>query len=405
MSSSISFSDIQAARNRIAPYIRRTPFLPFDVLNLRKKTQIFLKCEFLQKTGSFKIRGAANCILENISQAKKAGVICASAGNHAQGVAAISHYLGIKSTVVMPVSSPGIKILNTQRWGSKVELVGEIFDESYDHARELAKKEGSLFIHPFNDPLIMAGQGTIGLELLEEPDFQGVEAVLLSIGGGGLMCGVATALRAKHPKLKIYGVTAKNAPSAYMALKNKKAADHAVTFTLADGVATKRTEESMMKHLTSLVDDVFSISEDSLAHAISLLAEHAKMVVEGAGALPIAALLEDLVPEKKIAAVLSGGNIDLPALSHVLQRGLVEQGRLVRMTIKIIDRPGGLHALTKILAERRANILQVFHQRTSLNTAMGETEVEIDIETRGHEHTTEIIDALTQNGFRVTRAS
>ncbi len=219
------------------------------------------------------------------------------------------------------------------------------------------------------------------------------------------MTGIATALRAKMPKLKIYGVTAKNAPSAYNAIKEKKASDHAVTFTLADGVATKRTEESMVNALTPLVDDVFSLSEESIAHAISLLAEHAKMVVEGAGALPVAALLEDLIPEKKVAVVLSGGNIDLPALSHVLQRGLVEQGRLVRLNIKIMDRPGGLHSLTKILAERRANILQVFHQRTSLNTAMGETEVEIDIETRGHDHTSEIIDALVNNGFRVTRAS
>lgn len=405
MAPPFQFSDVELARRRIAPYIRRTPFLSFDFLQLEKKLDVWLKCEQLQRTGSFKIRGAANCILENITQAKKSGVIAASAGNHAQGVAAICHSLGIKSVIVMPVPTPGIKIQHTQRWGAEVKLVGAMYDESYEHAMELSKQHGYLFIHPFRDPKIMAGQGTIALELLEEPSFQAVEAVVISIGGGGLLSGIGTVLKEKKPDLKIYGVTSKNAPSAYEAIKSGKACDKPVKFTLAEGVATKKTDQFMVDHLKPLIDGVFSLSEESIAHAISILSEHGKILVEGAGALPIAAILEGMIPHKKIAAVLSGGNIDLPALSNVLQRGLVEQGRLVRLLITIVDRPGGLNALTQVLADKRANILQVFHQRATLHTAVGEAEVEVDIETRGYEHTKEITAALEEKGFRVNRIS
>lgn len=401
----VPLSDIKKAQARIAPYHRKTPLLPFDILGDRTQKEVLIKCENLQRTGSFKIRGAANCILENLEQAKKAGVIAASAGNHAQGVAAVCHRLGIGATIVMPTITPPIKVANTQRWGANVELVGNVYDEAYEHAIQLSKAKGFVFIHPFHDQLIMAGQGTIGLELCDDPLFQNVEAVVISVGGGGLISGIGSCLKALRPDVKIYGVAAKNAPGTWKAFVENRPGDEPVLFTLAEGVAAKRCDDYMLGHLKSAVDKMFVITEEKIAHAISLLAEHGKMVVEGAGALPVAALIENFVPEKKVALVLSGGNIDLPALSQVLHRGLVEQGRLVRLVITIVDRPGGLNSITQVLAEKRANILQVFHQRASLQANFGEAEVEVDLETRGAEHTEEIMRTLTQKGFRVHRVS
>ena len=404
-SAQISLDTIKAARERIAPYIRKTPLMAFDYLSGQHGQDVLIKCEMLQRTGSFKIRGAANCILENLAQAKKTGVVAASAGNHAQGVAAICKYLGIRSTIVMPIITPAIKIHNTQRWGATVELVGNVYDDSYVHAKKLSESKGYVFIHPFRDPYVIAGQGTIGLELCEDPLFDGVEAVVIPIGGGGLATGCASALKALRPQIKIYGVTAKNAPVVWKAYHEGKIIPEEVKFTLAEGVATKNTDETMLRYLTEGVDDIFSLSEASIAHAIAVLAEQGKLVVEGAGALPVAAVLEKLVPEKRVALVLSGGNIDLPALSNVLQRGLVEQGRLVRLVITAADRPGTLHAITEVFADKRANILQVFHQRTTPHTGIGEAEIEVDLETRGPEHTHEIIDGLSERGFRVHRVS
>ena len=235
----IPLSEIQAARQMIQPYIRKTPLLEFETLGLRCGKRIWLKCENLQNTGSFKIRGAANCILSNLAQAKKNGVIAASAGNHAQGVAAICHSLGIKATIVMPTSTPTIKVANTQNWGAKVELVGNYYDESYEHAMALSKKDGLLFIHPFRDPKIMAGQGTLALELAEDPCFQDLEAVVFAVGGGGLISGCGSALKSLRPDLKVYGVTAQNAPATWTSFHQNRAAEEDVHFTLAEGVAAK----------------------------------------------------------------------------------------------------------------------------------------------------------------------
>ena len=404
-SSSVSLEEIRAARARVAPYIRKTPLLPFDYLSRRGKHEVLLKCEVLQRTGSFKIRGAANCILENLAQAKKAGVIATSAGNHAQGVAALCHLLGIRSTIVMPTLTPAIKVQNTQGWGATVELVGNIYNESFDHAMHLAEKNGYLFVHPYRDPLVIAGQGTIGLELDEDPVFGAAEAVIVPVGGGGLVTGIASALRALRPGIKIYGVTAKNAPGTYQSFRSGKAGMAEAKFTLAEGVATKGTDDTMLAHLKFAVDEMLAMSEESIAHAIAVLAEHGKLVVEGAGALSVAALLEDQIPEKRVVAVLSGGNLDLPALSNVLHRGLVEQGRLVRLVVTIVDRPGALLKITQALAERGANVLQVFHRRTTLRAALDEAEVELDLDTRGEKHTLEIIEGLTERGFQVHRVA
>jgi len=401
----IPLSEIKAARELIAPYIRRTPLIDFETLGTRTGKRIWMKCENLQRTGSFKIRGAANCILSNLAQAKKNGVSAASAGNHAQGVAAICHQLGIRATIVMPTFTPTIKVANTQKWGAKVELVGNVYDESYEHAMALAKKDGLVFIHPFRDEKIMAGQGTVGLEIAEEPNFNDIEAVVLSVGGGGLISGVGNALKAIRPGIKIYGVTAKNAPATFTSFHKNRAAEEEVRYTIAEGVAAKHSDAYMLGYLKGCVDDVFSISEENIANAIALLAEHGKLVVEGAGALPIAAVLQNHIPEKNIALVISGGNVDLPTLSQVLQRGLAEQGRLIRLLITVTDRPGGLNAITTVLAEQRANIVQIFHQRSNAKKGVGEAEVEVDLETRGPEHSEEITKAMQARGFSVQRVS
>lgn len=399
---SITLASIRAARDRISPYIRKTPLLPFDA-SIGDTREILLKWETAQFTGSFKLRGATNCILQNLDRARKAGVIAASAGNHAQGVAAISNRLQVKATIVMPATTPPIKVDNTRKWGAAVVLHGEVYDDAFEHAQKLAQEHGYLFVHPFRDADVISGQGTIGLELLEEPAMADVEAVVISIGGGGLITGCATALKALRPKIKIYGVMAKHAPTAFESFKKGEAIEHGVRPTLADGIAMRRTDPQMLECLKVLVDDVFLVSEESIASAIAVLAERAKLVAEGAGAIPLAAILEGQIPEKKIATVLCGGNIDLPALAHVLERGLAEQGRLVRFCIRIPDRPGSLSAVTQAIGEKGGNILQVFHQRSSLRAAIGETFLEIDLETRGRENTEEIAALLTQRGYHVER--
>lgn len=401
MTPPISIQEIAQARERIAPYIRKTPLLPFDYLSREKKKKILLKCENLQVTGSFKIRGASNCVLENLAQAKESGVIAASAGNHAQGVAAISHLLGIPATIVMPTVTPPIKVQNTKRWGATAVLKGAVYNESFEYAQQLAQEKGYLFIHPFRDEKIMAGQGTIGMELEEDSQFADTQALIIPVGGGGLLTGIVSYVKTKFPKIKIYGVTAKNAPATWKSVKTGKVVEEAVRFTLAEGVATKTTDPTMMANIKNGTNDIFSIGEESIAHAISALAEHGKLVVEGAGALGVAAILDGLVPEERVTVVLSGGNIDLPALSNVVQRGLVTQGRIQRLVITITDRPGGLNAVTQVLADTGANILQVYHQRATLHAEIGEAEIEVDIETRGKDHTAEILTGLANKGFKV----
>lgn len=400
----IRFADVEAARQRIAPYVRRTPFFPCDYLNRlggKAPEETWLKVESLQATGSFKIRGAANCILSNLEQAKKAGVVAASAGNHAQGVACMARELGLPATIVMPVGTPPIKVSNTRRYGAEVVLFGRFYDESYEHAKEIVAREGKLLVHPFFDPLVAAGQGTAAIEMLEEAPFANVDSVVIPIGGGGLALGIATVLREKRPDLKLYGVTPKNAEAFWRSFHEGKPVEAEVRYTLAEGTATKRPQPPMVEALRRLLDDVFAISEESIAHAMALLAEHGKLVVEGSGALPVAACVEGLLQGRKTALVVSGGNLDIHALSQVLQRGLAEQGRLLRYRIRVPDRPGGLLALTQTLAETQGNILQVFHHRGYVDVPVGETQVEVELEARGSEHAAQIEEGLRAKGFIV----
>ncbi|MBY0371250.1 threonine ammonia-lyase [bacterium] len=400
----VSLDAIREARARIAPYVRATPLIPLDALS-KDGRKVLMKCELFQRTGSFKMRGATNCILENLEQAKRNGVVAASAGNHAQGVAAICKELGIRATIVMPTITPPVKIKNTLDWGATVELHGKVVDESFQKAQTIAKEKGNVLIHPFRDPFVMAGQGTIGLELVEDPLFQDIEAVAIAIGGGGLISGCASVIKALRPEIKVYGITALNAPTVASSFAQKKVIEEPVQITLADTIATKKMDPTMLQNILSCVDEVLGLSEESIAHAIALLAEKAKMVVEGSGAIAVSAILENKIPEKKIAVILCGGNIDLPSFGQVLNRGLVEQGRLVRLVVTIVDRPGGLNAVTEVFAQSGANIQQVYHQRASLEAGFGKAQIEVEIETRGSEHTQEILHALAQKGFQVRHAN
>ncbi len=399
----IPLKQIQEARTRIAPYVRATPLIPLDVLS-KEGRKVIMKCELFQRTGSFKLRGATNCILQNLEQAKRNGVIAASAGNHAQGVAAICRELGVRATIIMPTGTAQVKIKNTQDWGAQVELHGDVYDEAFKRAQVIAKERNYVFIHPFQDPMVIAGQGTLALEMMEDPAFQDIEAVAIAIGGGGLISGCASVFKALRPELKVYGLTAANAPTAHSSFHRKSVVEEPVHVTLCDTIKTKCMHPQMLAHVLSCVDDVFMLSEESISHAISLLAEKAKMVVEGSGAIGVAAILENKIPEKKIAVILCGGNIDLPSFGQILNRGLVEQGRLVRLIVTITDRPGGLHAVSGVFAETGANILQVYHQRSSLESGFGKAQIEVEIETRGSEHTQEILHALSQKGFHVRHA-
>lgn len=390
---------IETAYQKIKPYIRKTPLVYNDYLSQKYQKEVWLKCENFQKTGSFKFRGATNFILAHLDKAKKHGVITASAGNHAQGVAAICQILNIPATIVMPTATPALKIQNTQNYGAKVELVGNIYDESYEHALNLAKKNSLLYVPAFKSEEVMAGQGTVALEVLD--DLKDFDAIVSSVGGSGLINGIGTVLKTKLPKTKVYACGSQNAPSLYKSFHSGEIEVVPIKHTIAEGAATKKPEVEMIEILRKVIDNFFSLSEVSISNAITILCEKAKMVAEGAGALPIAALTENCIPEKKIVLVISGGNIDIATLSSVLQRGLVDQGRILRLLIKVPDRPGSLNSITQIIAGLNANIIQVIHQRSTHRLTVGETEIQVDVETRGLEHSSEITNALTKDGFIV----
>ncbi|MCB0405109.1 MAG: pyridoxal-phosphate dependent enzyme, partial [Bdellovibrionales bacterium] len=342
-------------------------------------------------------------LLQHLEEAKAKGVVTASAGNHGQAVAAMSTRLGIAATIVMPTSTPALKTENAKRLGGRVELVGQTFEEAAEHARSLSEKGQRLYVHGYADPDVIAGQGTVALEMLSKDRFKDIEAVVVPVGGGGLAAGVCTVLRAKRPDINIYGVAAKNVPTCWELFHGKAPEAPSRRYTLAEGVAIKSTNAEIVGFLKEHLTDFFLIEEESIAHAIALLAERAKIVAEGAAALSVAVLLEEKIKENKVALLLSGGNVDLSTLSRVLQRGLVEQGRLARLHITGSDRPGLLHAITEVLYRTQANIIQVSHTRGTLNIGVGEAKIEVDIETRAPDHTQEIIEELKKTSLRVER--
>jgi len=400
----ITLTDVLAARERIGSSIYYSPCTHSEMLSRMTGQNLFLKLENLQMTGSFKERGALNKIATLTAEQGEHGVVAASAGNHAQGVAYHATRRGIRSVIVMPLTTPLVKVTATRGFGAEVVLHGANYDEACVEATRLCAAEGMTFIHPFDDPLVMAGQGTIGLELLEQ--VAGLEAVVVAIGGGGLIGGIACAVKESRPSVRVIGVQTSRLPSMAAAVE----AHHLVTLepatTIADGIAVRRAGDLTFPVVDKYVDEIVTVDEDEIASAILTLLEREKTLAEGAGATALAALLHQRtsLPEGMRTAVLvSGGNIDVTLLSRIIERGLVQDGRLIRLRIHLLDKPGALADLTRIIAKHRANIVDTLHNRAHYGVNLGDTVIDITMETRGQEHVGELLAALTAEGYKHSR--
>jgi threonine dehydratase len=394
----VTLSDIEKAREALTGVIHHTTLDKSNTFSVLTGNEIYLKLENLQKTGSFKIRGAYNKINSLTPEEKAHGVIAASAGNHAQGVAYGASKAGIKATIVMPENAPLAKITATRGYGAEVVLAGGVYDEAYNRAVQLQAETGQTFIHAFNDKAVIAGQGTIGLEVLQ--DLEAVDAIVVPVGGGGLLAGIAVAVKERAPHVKVYGVQAQGAPAMYMSkrahtLKTTKDAE-----TFADGIAVKVPGDLTFGIIDNYVDDMVVIDDEAIASTILMLLERAKLMVEGAGAISLAAILNDKIPAKgKIVSVISGGNVDVNFISRIIERGLVKAGRRVRLRTVVTDRPGSLQRLLVIIAQTQANVLNVNHDRVERHVPLGQAVVEIGLETRDVLHTEQIMSALRREGY------
>jgi threonine dehydratase len=392
------WEEIEAAQKKIQKVIPRTPMIYSDTFSKLTGKEVFLKLENLQKTGSFKIRGAYYKLSQLTPLMRKRGVVAASAGNHAQGVALASSILGVHSTLVMPEGVSLAKQMATQAYGGEIVLFGQNTDESMGYAKKLAT-DGKSFIHPFDDEQVIAGQGTIGLEILKEvPE---VETIIVPIGGGGLISGITAIVKKRRPGVKIVGVQAIHAPSAFYSLKRKKIVEVKVKPTLADGIALQRLGEITFPLIQEGVEEIVTVGENEIASAILMLMERKRIVAEGAGATPLAALLSRRLKSrsKKVVLVISGGNIDFHLLDRIIEKGLAQTGRLVRMSILLRDIPGALAKLTSLVAEHQANILHILHERVAKDIPIGFSRVILVLETRGSDHIREIQQGLRAKGY------
>ncbi len=397
----ISVHDVEEAYAKIRNEIYHSPCVYTKMISQLTGSRVYLKLENLQMTGAFKERGALNKLLSLSEEERLQGVIAASAGNHAQGVAYHATRLGIRSTILMPESTPLNKALATRKYGATVSLYGRNYDEAFEEAIMRQQKEGLLFINAFDDEKVMAGQGTIGMEIMED----GIEpeAVLVSIGGGGLISGIATAIKEKHPSCKVIGIQAKEAPAMKVSIDAGRIIPLKPSPTLADGIAVKGVGHLTYPVIKKYVDEIVLVDEEEIAAAILTLLEVEKTLVEGAGAAPLAALMyHDLsIKDKRTVLVLSGGNIDINILSRIIERGLIKDGRMTRLRIELMDVPGQLAFISDRIAKQKANVLEVYHNRSFMNAPLGKTFLDLTLETRGREHVQEIIEDLTERGYAV----
>ena len=397
-------ADIRAARERLGDSIKRTPCVPSSALSEAIGADVSLKLENLQVTGSFKPRGAGNKMILLDEGERKRGVVCASAGNHAQGVAYHAQRLGIRATIVMPVGTPLIKVTRTQSYGADVKLAGENYDDAFDEASRLAKEHGYLYVHAYDDDAVIAGQGTVGFEIAEQmPD---VDVLVVPIGGGGLIAGAAIALKSVRPSVRVVGVEAAVLPSMKRAVEAGAPVSLPAARTLAEGIAVRKVGARNVPIVKELVDDIVLVDDDEIARAILFLLERDKTVAEGAGAAGVAALLGRAasggsldVRGKKVCALVCGGNIDMNMLSRIIERGLVESGRLTRFEVLVPDRPGALAQMLNEVARQRGNVVEVHHERAFGRGNVGQVAIEIVVETRGHDHAREIVAGLGSMGF------
>lgn len=368
---------------------------------LVKGVELYLKPENLQNTGSFKLRGSGYKISKLTEEEKARGVIACSAGNHAQGVALAAQKYGIPATICLPDSAPISKVEATKSYGANVVLVEGVYDDAYNKALELTEKEGYTFVHPFDDEDVIAGQGTVALEILN--DLDDVDAVIVPIGGGGLISGIAYTIKSIRPSIKVYGVQSSGAPSMYNAVKEGLTEGLDSVMTIADGIAVKKPGENTLKYISEYVDDIALVTEDEICAAILALIEKQKMVAEGAGAVSVAAAMFNKFPleGKKVCCVVSGGNIDVTILSRIIKRGLMKSGRVSSLLVELIDKPGQLKDVSRIIADLGGNVTSVHHERASDTENINGCYLRITMETRDYDHVKQIRKALTAEGIKV----
>ena len=400
---SVTLGSIQAARTRLRESIYLSPCQRSSELSDLTGLPLYLKLENLQRTGAFKERGALNKLLLLAPAERERGVITASAGNHAQGVAFHAAALGIRAQIVMPLATPQIKVAATRGFGADVVLHGANYDEACEEALRRRDSEGRTFIHPFDDAEVIAGQGTIGLELLEQvPD---LEAVVVPVGGGWLIGGIACALKESNPRIRVIGVEPEKLPSMLRAREAGTLVTLSAEATIADGIAVRRAGGLTLPLVSRYVDEIVTVDDEEIASAILMLLEHEKTLAEGAGAAALAALLQSKtnLRARRTVVLVSGGNIDVSLLAKIIERGLVKDGRLLRIRVYLQDRPGALLALTQILARERANIVETIHNRAYYGVSLGETVIDVTLETRGTSHIAAISHALREAAFRFER--
>jgi len=400
----ISFVDVEEARERIKHQVYLSPLPYSETISRMTGNRIFCKLENLQITGSFKERGALNRLLTLSAEEARRGVIAASAGNHGMALAFHSHRLNIAATIVMPLFAPLIKVSRVRQYGARDLLHGNDYDSALGEAQRLSNEQGLTFISAFNDPWVVAGQGTIGLELYEQnPD---LDAVIVPVGGGGLIAGIALALKALKPKIRIIGVQSEALPSMRAALAVGEPTRLAPALTIADGIAVRRVGEIPFALVQEFVDEIVTVNEGEIANAVLLLLEIEKTVAEGAAAVPLAALVNKKVSlsGKNVALIVSGGNIDMNLIARIIEKGLIQDGRLSRLNVVLVDRPGSLARLTRCIADMGANILHVTQSRGFGHMAIGESEVELTLEATGAEHIQRLCVGLEKNGFRVAKS-
>ncbi|HEY1271483.1 MAG TPA: threonine ammonia-lyase [Terriglobales bacterium] len=395
----VTLSDVQLALGRIRDAIYVSPCARSETFSQMTGSSLFLKLDNLQRTGAFKERGALNKLLTLSAEERSRGVTAASAGNHAQGLAYHAGRHGIRAQICMPLTTPLIKVSATKGYGAEVILHGANYDEAYEEAVKRSRDQGLTFVHAFDDDAVIAGQGTLGLELLQQ--LEDLEALIVPIGGGGLIGGIACAVKESRPRTRIFGVQPAALPSMKVAVAEGKPVTLNPAKTIADGIAVRRAGDRTLPLVQKYVDDIVTVDDEEIANAILLLLEREKTLAEGAGAAGLAALLNRKISltGKKVAVLVCGGNIDVTLLARIIERGLVKDGRLVRLRVHLPDYPGALHRVTGILAQHRANIVETAYDRAYHGVNLGDTAIDITMETRGPDHIAELISALAAAGY------
>ena len=396
----ITLNNIKEAKKNLENIAVNTPIAKAPILSKELNAEIYLKKENLQLTGSFKLRGAFNRVATLSKKQKDNGVVAASAGNHAQGLAFAAQYFGCEATIFMPEATPLTKVSGVKSFGAEVILIGQNFDEAYEAATKFASENNKEFIHPFADDEVIAGQGTIALEILEEID--NLDRIVVPIGGGGLISGIAIAAKAINPNIKITGVVASGAKGMKDSFESRIPIDSVSVRTIADGIAVRDVTPKLLDIILEYVDEIVEVNDNETANAILFLLEKHKLVVEGAGAVATAALMHQKVDieNSKVCAVVSGGNIDVTMLSLIIEKGLVKSNRKMNLIVTLMDKPGALMLLTEVFTKSSANIVQIDYDRNSVKLEFGEAHVTIALETKGEEHQKLIRENLKQSGFR-----